>query len=170
MVEYKYFRDQSLRCRVPVSMMMASDLSRFNDKPFNVNYQWINWKQSDSEERTLSSYGEIYSWVPSVYCEWLIPKLEMTLAIGDTNIENSSWPRTDPWGTKNSQTIVLDRRPSTYTNWDLSLEYELSHCSQIDQIWFFQKVISFFNREVMKVNELTFQMSNGQKFSYRVSE
>jgi len=50
----------------------------------------------DSREIVLSSFSETYSSVSSAYCERLIPKLEMTLTIGDTYSENSNGPRTDP--------------------------------------------------------------------------
>jgi len=34
--------------------MMASDLFGFNDKPFSVNHQLTDLKQSDNKERALS--------------------------------------------------------------------------------------------------------------------
>jgi len=34
-------------------MMLSSDLSGFNNKPFNVNHQWTDSKQSDSREITV---------------------------------------------------------------------------------------------------------------------
>jgi len=64
-------RQPSLHWQAPVPVLMASDLSGFNDKPFNVNHLWTDSKYSDSRERALSSFREIYSWVSSAYCERL---------------------------------------------------------------------------------------------------
>jgi len=89
-------------------MMMASDVSGFNDKPFNVNHKWTDWKQSDSREIALSSNRK-WRW---------------------RSVTRTARTATDP------EQILKERRtrkPLSWidvdTNWDLSLKYELSHCS-----------------------------------------
>jgi hypothetical protein len=62
-------------------MTIASDLSRFSDKQFNVNYSLTAQKQL-SVAAGLSN--AMYSCVSSVYCVWFTLNEAMTEAIGAT--------------------------------------------------------------------------------------
>jgi len=109
-------------------MMVASDLSGFNDKSFNVNHKWTDSKQSDSRERESSLFFQWNIQLSVISVLWKTDTENGNDVDDRWFSENSNRPRKDPWGTPNLHTIVLNRRPLTETNWDLSLKYELNHC------------------------------------------
>src|SRR5664279_1730135 len=113
---------------------MASDLSGFSCRPFTEYHQGSSLKQLLTAVSAASLRNAMYSCVSSAYCRWLTANFDITLAAGETYSVNNSGPSTEPCGTPDSHSVVVDVSPPTRTDCERLLTYDRSQSSALPVI------------------------------------